>query len=94
VKRRHQVVDRLPQLFPGRVHVLLEPGEFRVIRVFQVLDTPLEFRKAIADIIEFPIVVQLDADFCLANRAFDWATLEATSSTSVVTDPNMLPCLA
>ena len=62
VKRGHQRVDCLQQLFPGGIHVFMEAGQFRFVGICKVLDTPLEFRKTPANIIQLPIVVHLDAD--------------------------------
>jgi len=39
----------------------MEAGQFQFVGICKVLHTPLEFRKTPANIIQFPIVVHLDA---------------------------------
>ena len=48
---------------------MLNPGKMLVGGAFELLNAVLEFRKAGADAVEFPIMVQLNADFLIGQPA-------------------------
>ena len=68
-KRSQERIHGVNQILPGRFHGLLKSCQLGVIGIFKVRDAALKLRKARADVFEFPVVLELDADLLLGEPA-------------------------
>ena len=58
-------IDRVLQVLPGKLGGLLCAFDLLIARLLQLFDAPLEFREAVAHILQLPAILEFDANLML-----------------------------